>query len=219
MTTAVTATDPYASLNKRSSTTSSSASSAQETEDRFLKLLVTQMQNQDPLNPMDNAAVTTQMSQISTVSGIEKLNRSITSMSSQFVQLQALQSASLVGRDVVVPGNRLAVQDGIGRGGFELGAPAESVRVEVLNSGGNVVATLEQGAQKAGTSFFEWKPPSGVDTAGLTFKVTAQSGSTAIQSTALMRDRVDAVRTGGDQLTLDLRNSGSVPYTGIKAFN
>ena len=43
-------------------------------EDRFLKLLVAQMQNQDPLNPMDNAQVTSQMAQINTVSGIDKLN-------------------------------------------------------------------------------------------------------------------------------------------------
>jgi flagellar basal-body rod modification protein FlgD len=177
------------------------------------------MQNQDPLNPMDNAAVTTQMSQISTVSGIEKLNRTIESMSGQFVQLQALQSASLVGRDVVVPGNRLAMNEGVGRGGFELAGAAESVRIEVLNPGGSVVATLEQGARKAGVHSFDWKPPTGVGTDGLTFRVTAASGATVVPSTPLMRDRVDSVRTGGDQLTLDLRMSGSLPYSGIKAFN
>jgi flagellar basal-body rod modification protein FlgD len=217
MTTAVSANDPYAALNRRSSTTSTAAS-AQDTEDRFLKLLVTQMQNQDPLNPMDNAAVTTQMSQISTVSGIEKLNRSIESMSSQFVQLQALQSASLVGRDVVVPGNAMSVREGVGRGGFELATNADSVRVEVLSASGTVVTTLDQGARKAGVHSFDWTVPSGVDPAGLSFRIVAQSGAAAVTSTALMRDRVDAVRTGGDELMLELRSKGSVPYTGIKAF-
>ena len=83
--------------------------------DRFLKLLVAQMQNQDPLNPMDNAQVTSQMAQINTVTGIEKLNTTVQGLNSQFVQMQALQGAALVGRDVIVAGNRLAVADGVGR--------------------------------------------------------------------------------------------------------
>ena len=79
------------------------------TSDRFLKLLVAQMQNQDPLNPMDNAQVTSQMAQINTVTGIEKLNTTVQGLNGQFVQLQALQGASLVGRDVIVAGNRCSV--------------------------------------------------------------------------------------------------------------
>src|SRR6185295_5757349 len=59
--------------------------SASEQTDRFLKLLVTQMQNQDPLNPMDNAQITTQMAQISTVSGVDKLNQTLNTMSSSFL--------------------------------------------------------------------------------------------------------------------------------------
>ena len=88
--------------------------------DRFLKLLVAQMQNQDPLNPMDNAQVTSQMAQINTVNGIEKLNTTVEGLSSQFMQMQALQGASLVGRDVIVPGSQLDIVDGVGQGGFEL---------------------------------------------------------------------------------------------------
>ena len=55
-----------------SASTATKKTAVQETEDRFLKLLVTQMKNQDPLNPLDNAQVTSQMAQLSTVSGIEK---------------------------------------------------------------------------------------------------------------------------------------------------
>src|SRR5512147_131653 len=80
--------------------------------DRFLKLLVAQMQNQDPLNPMDNAQVTSQMAQINTVTGIEKLNTTVQGLNSQFVQMQALQGASLVGRDVIVPGNLVDIDEG-----------------------------------------------------------------------------------------------------------
>ncbi len=66
-------------------------------QDRFLKLLVTQMKNQDPLNPLDNAQGTSQLAQISTVSGIEKLNTTIQAMANSFAAGQSLQAASMIG--------------------------------------------------------------------------------------------------------------------------
>jgi flagellar basal-body rod modification protein FlgD len=190
-------------------------------EDRFLKLLVAQMQNQDPLNPMDNAQVTSQMAQIQSVNGIEKLNRTVEGLGTQFAQLSALQGASLVGRDVIVAGNQLTANDeGLPQGGFELASAADRVQVEVLNAGGRVIDTIELGAQSAGRHGFEWTPPEGVEASlGQRFRIVAKSGAATVSSTPLMRDRVDAVIAGGDQLTLELRNSGSVAYADIKAFN
>ena len=189
--------------------------------DRFLKLLVAQMSHQDPLNPMDNAQVTSQMAQINTVNGIEKLNRTVEGLNLQFVQMQALQGASLVGRDVIVAGDRLTPNDaGLPQGGFELSSPADSVKVEVLNAGGRVIDTIDLGAEGSGRHGFEWTPPAGVDAAlGDRFRVVARSGAAVLPVTPLMRDRVDAVATGGDTLTLELRTSGSVAYSQIKAFN
>ncbi len=187
--------------------------------DRFLKLLVAQMQNQDPLNPMDNAQVTSQMAQINTVNGIEKLNTTVQGLSSQFVQMQALQGAALVGRDVIVPGNVLSIKDGVGQGGFELTSAADNVKVEVLSAAGQVIDTIDLGAQGSGRHGFDW-PADKVDAnAGLRFRVVATSGAATLPSTALMRDRVDAVSAGGDTLTLELQRSGLVPYDQIKAFN
>jgi len=189
--------------------------------DRFLKLLVAQMQNQDPLNPMDNAQVTSQMAQISTVNGIDKLNTTVQGLNQQFVQMQALQGASLVGRDVILPGDRLSTNDdGLVQGGFELSSAADSVKVEVLNAGGRVLDTIDLGAEGAGRHGFEWTPAAGVDaTLGHRFRIVAKSGAASVSATPLMRDRVDAVATGGDTLTLELRNNGSVAYSQIRAFN
>jgi len=187
--------------------------------DRFLKLLVAQMQNQDPLNPLDNAQVTSQMAQINTVSGIARLNETVQGLNAQFVQMQALQGAALVGRDVVVPGDRLDIADGVGQGGFELTAPADAVKLEVLNAGGRVIDTVQLGAASAGRHGFDWDASkAGTDT-NLTFRITATSGATTLSSTALTRDRVTAVSTGGDTLTLELARAGSTPYAQIKAFN
>lgn len=189
------------------------------TSDRFLTLLVTQMKNQDPLNPMDNAQVTSQMAQISTVSGIEKLNSSINAMSDGFSQLQLLQGVSLVGHQVLTEGNTLNVTDGVGTAGFELSASASSVTVSVKNAAGAVVDTIDMGAASAGRHSFEWTPPSTGQSDSYTFSVQAKSGNTVMDATPLSTDTVDAVNTRDGQLNLQLRHGSEVAYSQIKALS
>ena len=218
---AVSATSTTSDVNVASSPASSAAADATITSDRFLKLLVAQMKNQDPLNPMDNAQVTSQMAQINTVTGIDKLNSTVAGLSAQFMQMQAMQGASLVGHDVIVPGNKLDIDaaTGVGQGGFEIQTPADAVKVEILAPSGAVLQTLNLGAQGAGMHSFDWPAGTATDSSGLTFRVTATAGGVAIASTALMRDRVDAVTTNGNSFNLELEKSGSTPYASVKALN
>ena len=217
----VTSPNAFAALNNGAAANPVKTKNDAGSEDRFLKLLVAQMANQDPLNPMDNAQVTSQMAQISTVNGIDKLNTTVQGLNQQFVQMQALQGASLVGRDVILPGDRLTTNDaGLVQGGFELGSAADSVKIEVLNAGGHVIDSIDLGAEGSGRHGFEWKPKAGIDaTLGDRFRVVAKSGTTTLSATPLMRDRVDAVSAGGETLSLELRMSGSVAYSQIRAFN
>jgi flagellar basal-body rod modification protein FlgD len=187
--------------------------------DRFLKLLVTQMQNQDPLNPMDNAQVTSQMAQINTVSGIEKLNTTVGGLNSQFIQMQSLQAATLVGHDVWLEGNALQVTNGVGEAAFNLDDPADRVKVEILNPAGKVVDTLDLGAQGAGRQEFSYTKDGLADDAQLSFRVTAMSGTKAVTSTALMLDHVESVGIDGDTLTLALARSGDTPYSQVLAIH
>jgi flagellar basal-body rod modification protein FlgD len=210
--------NPYASLNTGSGSNSVTQNDA-DSADRFLKLLVAQMQNQDPLNPMDNAQVTSQIAQINTVTGIEKLNTTVQSLSSQMLQSQAVQGASLVGRSVLMEGNALHFNEGTATAGFELASAADSVKVEVLSPGGRVLDTVDVGAASAGRSGFEWTAPSGTSTDGITFRVVARSGGTTVTATPMTTDLVKAVSTGGDALTLQLLYGGNVPYSQIKAFS
>jgi flagellar basal-body rod modification protein FlgD len=218
---AVSATSTTSDVNVASSPASTAAADATMTSDRFLKLLVAQMKNQDPLNPMDNAQVTSQMAQINTVTGIDKLNSTVAGLSAQFMQMQAMQGASLVGHDVIVPGNKLDIDaaTATGQGGFELQIPADAVKVEILSPSGAVVQTLNLGAQGAGMHSFDWPAGTATDSSGLTFRITATAGGVAIASTALMRDRVDAVTTNGNSFNLELEKSGSTPYASVKALN
>ena len=188
-------------------------------QDRFLKLLVTQLKNQDPLSPMDNAQLTSQIAQINTVSGIATLNTSVQQLSSQFLQMQSLQGAALVGKDVIVPGNKLDIAAGSGQGGFELASAADAVKVEVLSPAGRVVDTLNLGAQSTGMHSFDWASGNYDANSGLSFRVTATSGSTALASTALMRDKVQAVSTSGNDLMLELASGSTVAYSTVKAIN
>jgi flagellar basal-body rod modification protein FlgD len=203
---------------KTSSQVTNSATSASEQSDRFMKLLVAQMQNQDPLNPMDNAQVTTQMAQISTVSGLEKLNTTVNGLNSQFVQLQAMQSAALIGRDVAVEGNSLRVTDGTGEGGFELSGAAKNVKVEIQNAAGTTIGTVDLTDLEAGRHDFSYAVPDSYKNSALTFKVTATNGTTAVESMALQHQRIQAVSTFGDTLALELANGDRVAYDAVWAF-
>jgi len=214
----------YSQLNgtsgsSASSSSASTTSSADASADRFLKLLVAQMQNQDPLSPMDNAQMTSQMAQINTVQGIEKLNTSIQSMSSQFVQMQAMQGASLVGRDVLVEGKDLTVTNGKAEAAFELSGAADSVKVEVLSSAGRVVDTIDLGAETSGRHAFSWTPSATQSTDGLSFRVKATVGTAAVTATPLVTEQVKAVSTSGNTLNLELANGSTVAYSAVKAFS
>jgi len=199
------------------SATGTKPQTASEQTDRFLKLLVTQMQNQDPLNPMDNAQITTQMAQISTVSGIDDLNKSITSMSSMLFQSQSLEAASLIGKSVLVPGNKLTLDaDGKTTGGFALADSATSVVVSIKDSSGKLIDTIKMGPQEPGRLSFDWTAPNKKLT-GLKFEVSATNKDVKVGTQPMVSDTVRAVYSDGGQLAVELDKAGVVRYSDVKA--
>ena len=169
------------------------------------------MQNQDPLNPMDNAQVTSQMAQIQTVTGIDKLNTTVAGLNSQFVQMQALQGrlAGRARRDRAgqPDGHRQRRRPGRLRADFggRLGQGRESSRAS-----GQVVDTLDLARATAGCHSFDWTPPARRTTPGCAFRVTSRLGSVNTTATALVRDSVSAVSTTGTGFSLELSRLGSV---------
>ena len=210
-------------VNNAGSATSSATTATKTTDDgqdRFLSLLIAQMKNQDPLNPMDNAQVTSQMAQISTVSGIDKLNTSIVNMMSQFSGMEAVQGASLAGRDVLIAGNALTLSGGAATAGFELAAAVDQAEVTVYDGNGQAVHTAQLGASAAGIHRFEWD---GVTDAGnkaadgpYTFKVkTTISGKDSVAQ-GLTLGTVTGVSRGASGLELDLGALGTRALADIK---
>lgn len=202
-----------------------SATTAAEAEDRFLKLLVAQMTNQDPTNPLDNAQVTTQMAQISTVSGIEKLNTALSQWMSQSSAVQQLDGAGLVGRQVLVEGATLTLSGGTERtagvrGGYELSRTVGEVRVDVLDAAGNNVATIRPTATTAGVHSFEWdgRDKAGRALADGTYTITVSGGEAKAMDpvTALQSATVGAVLSSSAGAKVELSNGAQRALSDVK---
>lgn len=199
------------------------ADAAKEASDRFLTLLVTQLRNQDPLNPLDNAQVTTQLAQISTVSGINKLNATVASLSAAFAAGQYLQATGLVGRDVVVAGNKLTLDEGKAPFAMAIAKDADTVTVTIKDPAGVVVRTLELGEQKSGIRSFVWD---GKDAAGkalvagdYTMSVGATSKGEAVAIDALTIAKVSGVAPSAQGTVLMLGSLGTVALSEILQVN
>lgn len=215
------------SSSTNSASSSSSATSAADMQDQFLTLLVAQLKNQDPTNPMDNAQMTSQMAQISTVSGIEKLNDTVQSVTSQFASMQMLQGATMIGHTVLSEGNNLGLtaskaEDGSakisGTAAFDLDATASNVTVTITTASGQLVDTIELGSAAAGRNYFTWDGSNytGSDM-DLRFKVNATNGSANVNSTSLSPNAVVATSISNGSLMLELANGSSINYNSVKA--
>lgn len=206
--------------NTKSSTSSSSSNSTADVQDRFLKLLVTQMQNQDPLNPMDNSQMTTQIAQIQTVSGISQLNQTMQSLNSAYTATQTMQSASMIGHNVLAEGSVLTLQNSSAVGGVDLAANADNVTVKVYDSAGSLVHTANLGAQSAGSFAFKWdgSTDSGKTAAdgSYSFKVSATQAGTAVDATALGVGQVGSVTLTSTGAMLNIDTLGAVSLSQVR---
>ena len=204
-----TASDVVAKLQKNTAAATSKTTDAQT---NFLKLLTEQLKNQDPLSPMDNAQMTSQLAQISTVDGIEKLNTTLTAMLSGSQSSEAVQAAALVGKGVMVGGSSLTLAGSKAYGGFELASAADKVTVTIKDSNGLEVRKLELGDAEAGISNFAWD---GLTSSGAqavdgkyTMSVSATRGDTDLKPTALQLSTVNSVlRTSSGTVSLDVGGS------------
>jgi flagellar basal-body rod modification protein FlgD len=208
------------SMNTAKAAATSATDSAGATQDRFMKLLITQMKNQDPLNPLDNAQVTSQLAQLSTVTGIDKLNATMGTLKDSYQSSQALQATSLIGHGVLVPGNSVNLADGKAVLGMDLPGAADAVSVAIRDSAGNVVRKIDLGAQAAGTLPLGWdgKTDKGAAAASgqYSFEVNATSAGSALKVTTLSYDQVGSVSTGASGTRLNLNGGGSATIADVR---
>ncbi|WP_439537710.1 flagellar hook assembly protein FlgD [Methyloversatilis sp.] len=212
------AADIYSSLN---TTQTKATSEIDKAQNRFLMLLTTQLKMQDPLNPMDNAQVTSQLAQISTVDGISKLNSTLEKLTSSSADSQHLQAAALVGHAVLVEGSALELVNGKSMGGIELTSPADRVTVSVKGANGVLVKEINLDARDAGITQFVWD---GTDMAGTavaedgkySFTVSAIQGTQKLVTTPLELAVVQSVERSGGQTRLNVGQQSLVSMNDIK---
>lgn len=195
----------------------SASTDAAAMQDRFLKLLVAQLNNQDPMNPLDNAEMTTQMAQINTVTGLQTLNLSMQTMAEQFSTMQQIQGISLIGRSVLVEGNQLALDDQKqAQGRFLLDNAASQVKVDIVTPGGVLVDSVELGTLEKGKNEFAWDASKYQgDPSQLRFQVTASAQGQPVKATSYMQSKVVATGSNAGALTLTLESGQTVNYANV----
>jgi flagellar basal-body rod modification protein FlgD len=222
-------TDLMSTMNAKPATTATDSVDADT--NKFMTLLVTQLKNQDPLNPLDNAQITSQLAQLSTVTGVNKLNTTLESLKASYQSSEAITATNLIGHGVLVEGNYANLTGSKAILGVQLATPADNVQVIITDpKTGKDVQSIDLGPQQAGTLPLAWDgvpDPTKLDSAGkpvtladgsYTFRVVATRGGQALtDAKALAFDSVASVTTGGaDGVKLNLPVKGQVAMADIK---
>ncbi len=203
----------------------------------FLELMITQLENQDPLSPQDNAEFISQLAQFSSVESLDTLNTNFDQFANSFVANQALQASTLVGRSVTVPTEQTMLESGgLVSGSVDVPASSSDMQINIYTENGELVDQIPLGIQTAGEMVFRWDGMSaevngelidwrsshteGVSPGIYRFEVTTTlDGETSQLGTALSAN-VNSVTVGANgQLTLNLAGIGSVSLAEVKQFN
>lgn len=192
----------------------------EDAESRFLTLLTTQLKNQDPMNPMENAEMTSQLAQMSTVDGIERLNGMFQQMLAGQESAEAMQAAALVGRGVLVEGKSLTLTEAGGIGGFDVPNGADKVTLSIKDASGLEVAKLELENIEPGSHNYVWDGTaidgSAAAPGRYSVSVTALNGGEKADARALEFGQVTGVVRGPKSTDLQVGDLGIFQFDDIK---
>ena len=207
-------------INSAVTTGISNKKNVENPQDRFLKLLVTQMKNQDPLKPMDNAEVTSQIAQISTVSGIDKLNTTLQALTDDMGESLSMEATDMIGHSVFVSGNSVELNGGAAKMGIELEQPVDQVQVTIKDSAGIAIRTMNLEAFPTGVSTISWDGRTDNSTmaadGSYTFEVKASRGGEEVKVSQLALGAVKSVSPADEGALLDMGKLGIVGLSDIK---
>lgn len=188
--------DPNAAANDMKKTTGMN-------KDDFLKLFVTQLQNQDPLNPQDSTQFISQLAQLTQVEQAYNTNTNLTSLLNQGNNGTTLAAVSLIGKQIQATGSQVSLQAGSPSTiNFNLAQAANQVTVTVKDSTGATVKSINAGSMAAGDGSISWDGTDGTGKAlssgAYSFSVSAMdAGGNSVATTPLVKGKVDAVDMTG----------------------
>ncbi|MGZ3577426.1 MAG: flagellar hook assembly protein FlgD [Syntrophales bacterium] len=141
-------------------------------QDDFLKMLIAQLQNQDPLNPLQGADFAAQLAQFSSLDQLTQVNTQLSALASSLSSTNNSQLVGLIGNTVVANGNSVTVSGATTQLGYNLSQNARQGTIKIYDSQGNLAQTLAFGSQQAGSNTMNWNT-SGVKPGTYTFTVSA----------------------------------------------
>jgi len=181
-------------------------------QNEFLKLMMAQLKNQDPMKPLDPTAFVSQLAQFSTVTSIENMGTTLTDLSDSMRSSQVLSGSSMIGRDVLAAGeSAVLTAGGTIKGAVELPEAVTDLSVSVYDAGGQLVKTFEVSPAK-GINEFTWDGTKLDGTAAAagsySFEVTATYGGADYAVEPLFVSRVASVTidSRSNELTLNTNN-------------
>ncbi|KMN19470.1 flagellar hook assembly protein FlgD [Pseudomonas weihenstephanensis] len=194
-------------------------------KDAFLQLLVTQLKNQNPLDPQDNTAFVAQLAQFSSLEGITTLNDSVNAITGGLQSSQALQASSLVGRSVIVQTGEALVDTASEKpfnGTVVVKEADTKPTITITDADGELVRTIQMPAQKAGNVDFTWdgKNDDGelMPKGNYTFTASSKTDTTTTALTTYLPATVNSVtlsKTGGE-IMLNLAGLGSIGMSKVQ---
>ncbi len=192
-------------------------------QDDFLRIMLAQLENQDPTSPLEGNEFLNQITQFSISDGISELNNSFSDLANSLSSNQALQASALVGRSVLVPGDTAQLSAvGTLQGRASLPEGASSVTIDVFSQGGELVNTINLGPQAAGNVDFAWDglTNSGSPAEPGAYRVVARAniGGAEQALNTLISARVDSVtlQNGGSNLEVNLAGIGPVSFSSVE---
>jgi len=147
---------PVYDPTKAPAASTSNGTSAKDLSQNFLKMLTVQLQNQDPLNPMDNAAMTAQLAALNQVDGINKLNTSVNSLVAQMQSANFMNLASSVGKTALSAGSKAYYTGSPISMAAKLDTSASSLKAVIRDTNGQIVSQFDFGATPSGVTDFIW---------------------------------------------------------------
>lgn len=203
------------------STVAESQSSIGLTTDSFMTLLVAQIQNQDPLEPMDSTEYIAQLATLSQVEQSVETNSQLESIRTQIAYGSALAETALIGRAVTAPSEKIQLSGGSGQFSYEIEGTASAVSAYIKDSNGDVVreiSGLDASSSKLHSVTWDGKNNSGETVADGSYTVTLSASDATGSYTTYARDTITGVEYYGDQQYLQLSsgalvNSGDVVRT------
>ena len=192
-------------------------------QEDFIKLMTTQMNNQDPMKPMENGDFLSEMAQFSTVSGLKEIKDAFNGLATSLKSSQALQASSMVGRKVLVPGSMSSLSQGTPmKAAVEIDEGVADVKVNIMNDQGALVKEIDLGNKSAGVAHFSWDGMLDADKKAMSgnysIRAIGMRDGQAESLKTLISDTVQSVSlgTGGQGVSLTLANAGSAGLADVK---